>query len=437
MKNRAAILLLFLANSISGLAQGMTMIAIPWYFSQRDDMSRFGLFYIIVCVVSFVWVPYCGTLIDRFDRKKIYLAVTAVSGLVLASTAYFGYQLGALPWYVVGSMFMFNFLNYNIHYPNLYAFVQEITEPSYYSKITSYLEIQGQLTSVLAGGGAAMLLEGTLDGHLNIFGIKFQTGIEVAPWAIHEIFALDAMTYFAAFSIICLLSYVPLLHRTVETGKTLQRLKVGFDYLKENKNMFIFGVASYAIFATVLIVAFYTAAVYVAQQLNAGGDVYATSEMYYAIGAVSAGITTNWLFRKTPIPKAIIILTLLTGGLYAVLVFSKSVFVFYAMFFLLGLSNAGTRILRVTYLFRHIPNQVYGRAGSIFFLTNILIRIGFLSLFALPFFQDGPGVTYTFAMMSVFLFLAAAVLIMYYDDFKNMKENEALKIDNKLVENKS
>ena len=32
MKNKQAIILLFAANIISGLAQGISMIAIPWYF---------------------------------------------------------------------------------------------------------------------------------------------------------------------------------------------------------------------------------------------------------------------------------------------------------------------------------------------------------------------------------------------------------------------
>jgi len=68
-------------------------------------------------------------------------------------------EIGALPWQLVAGVFMLTFLNYAVHYPNLYAFVQEIIEPKYYGRITSYLEIQGQLTSILAGAGAALLLE--------------------------------------------------------------------------------------------------------------------------------------------------------------------------------------------------------------------------------------------------------------------------------------
>ena len=41
MKNKQAIYLLFLSNIISGLAQGISMIAIPWYFIEIIDKPEF------------------------------------------------------------------------------------------------------------------------------------------------------------------------------------------------------------------------------------------------------------------------------------------------------------------------------------------------------------------------------------------------------------
>ena len=46
MQNRQAYWLLFSANAVSGFAQGITMLAIPWYFSkQLEQPSLFGLIY--------------------------------------------------------------------------------------------------------------------------------------------------------------------------------------------------------------------------------------------------------------------------------------------------------------------------------------------------------------------------------------------------------
>ena len=392
-----------------------------------DEMSTFGWMYVLSSVISLFWMPYCGTIIDRFNRKKIFLVVTSVVGTLIISVAALGFYLGHLPWYMVALVFIITFCNYNIHYPNLYAFMQEITEEQYYGKVTSYIEIQGQAAAVIAGAGAAVLLEGTHDGLLNIFGYKVNLGFNIAAWEIHEIFALDAITYILSFVIISMIYFEPIAERKAIGGSVIEQLKVGYQFLKENGRIFLFGVASYSVFVAVLLTTFFIAATYVKSHLLETGDVFAASEMYYAAGAIFAGLAIRRVFNKTTIPMAIIILSTLTALLYAVLFFSKSVVIFYGMMLLLGLTNAGTRIMRVTYLFSHIPNQVYGRTSSIFFLTNITFRILFLSLFSIAFFQTGNNIIYSFAIVSAFLFITVFILAKNYPSFLDMKPTELAK----------
>lgn len=414
MKNLPALILLFLANGVSGVAQGISMLAIPWYFAKTGDMGRFGLMYVLTNIISFFWVPYAGTLIDRFNRKHLFLALTTISATLLFIISGIGFHREALPWFLVGFIFMVTFLNYNLHFPTLYTFVQEITERRYYGRITSIIEVMNQTTSMLAGAGAAILLEGARDGVLNVFGFNVQTGWEIAPWTIYEIFALDGGTYVLSFLIISLIRYVPLVERQAETGNVLTRLRVGYNWLKEHPNIFLFGVASYSIFVTVLLVLFYLGAKYVSDHLLLGGDVYAASEMYFALGSLISGIAVQRLFQWTTRPMAVIITTFTAAGIFAALSVTQGGFVFYFVMFLLGFTNAGTRVLRTTFLFNHIPNQVFGRAGSIFFLTNIIFRTGFLLLFALPFFQQDNNVVYAMGLLSVFLFASGVILIRYY-----------------------
>jgi len=417
LKNLSAIILLFIANSISGIAQGISMIAIPWYFKMEDSMSLFGWIYIATNIVSFFWVPFSGTCIDRYNRRNIFLYITIVSGLIVTSIALLGYYWGVLPWYWVALVFMMTFFNYNIHYPNLYAFVQEITEKKYFGNIASYIEIQGQLSSVLAGAGAALLLEGTTDGLLNVFGFEIGVPFNIQAWSIYEIFMLDAGTYFVAFVVISFIRFEPLKSRTKEIGNSWTQLKSGYHFLKNNTTIFLFGTASYCVFLSVLLTTFYLAAVYVDNHLHEQGDVYATCEMFYAVGAVLAGIAIRWVFKKVRLPMAVIIMTLLTSALFLVLAVTQDVWIFYGMLFLLGLTNAGTRIMRTIYLMTNIPNQLYGRASSIFFLLNIVGRVFFLAIFSTYFFQSSNHVIYAFAIISGFLLLAALVLIRYYPAF--------------------
>ena len=417
MKNLSAIVLLFIANSISGISQGISMIAIPWYFTQSGKASTYAMVYLAVTLVSLVWGPLSGTFVDRYNRKHIFMVLTMVSFFLMSGVAAVGYQLGGLPWYWVAAVFAMTFFNYNVHYPNLYAFVQEITEPRFYGKIASYIEIQGQLTSVLAGAFAAVLLEGVPDGNLELIGVSFQLPFAFEAWALHEIFALDAITYFIGFFFVAAISFVSLKERAIEQGSVIQRFRTGWKYLQSNPYILLFGVASFSIFVTVLVTTFYLAAIYVNNHLHESGDVFASAEICYAFGAVFAGIAIRHIFKSMSTVAAVILMTFLTAGLFAVLAVSKSLAILYAMFLLLGITNAGTRIMRINYLFERVPNQFYGRAGSIFFITNILFRLLFIAMFGMAFFNTGNNVVYAFGVLAVFLAMASGVMIRYYRKF--------------------
>lgn len=392
------------------------MIAIPWYFAQQGMLDYFLIVYLMTNVVSLFWVPWSGTFIDKYDRKKVFMAITFIGGCIVGVIALMGFYLGDLPRILVAAVFLFTFLNYNIHYPNLYAFVQEITERENYSKMTSLMEIIGQMTTISAGALSTLLLEGTRGGAFRIFGHSFPVGFEILPWKIHEIFLIDTMTYFAAMLIISLIKYVPLAERKIEIGSLTTRLKIGWNYLISNKPIFWFGVLSYTVFLAMLMEAFYLGASYVKNHLGETGDIYANSKMAYALGAICTGLTLKYLFTRFSLPFITIVLTMGTAAIFFVQYSSHSITLFFIMLFFLGITNAGTRIVRVTYLFRNVPNQLFGRAGSIFFLSNIFFRIILLAIFNMAFFQLN-NIIYAYLVTSCVLLVAVGLLIYHYKSF--------------------
>jgi len=427
MKNLKAIILLFVANFVSSVAQGISMLAIPWYFTMQAEMERFGYIYLITNIIALFWVPYSGTIVDKYNRKNIFLILMGVIGSIILSIALLGFHLGTLPWVLIVCVFMLTFFNYNLHYPTLYSFVQEITEEKYYSRITSILEIQGQLATILSGAGAAFLLEGTKNGVLNILGFNIEFGFELNPWQIYEIFLLDATTYFLGFGIILLIKFRPLKQRTKVVDSVRLQLKTGWNFLVDNKSIFVFGVASYAIFVSILIEGFYLLPIYVKNQMQRGGDVFASADMYYALGAVLAGVFIRIIFKKIRIPESIIMLTFATALIYFCLYFELSLNIFFLLMLALGVVNAGSRIQRVNFLFLNIPNQVYGRANSIFNMANILFRIFFLAVFSMTFFQLGNNIIYAFLILGIFLIIAS--IIMYYNSKQFNKEHSFTNLD--------
>lgn len=414
MKNIAAIRLLLLANFISGIAQGISMISIPAYFAQSGQSNWFNIAYVIITIGSLFWSLYGGTLIDKYNRKHIFLVLDVINGVAIGTIAYLEYHGMVGTNILAASVFALTFWNYNLHYPCFYAFMQEISEREHYNKIASYIEVQSQLATALSGAAAALLIGG---------GITTQWfSISIEPWSLSQIFALDAATYFVALAIIYSIRFVPMTERSEEEGSVFTRLKVGYKYLSDRPYVFLFGVVTHAVFVVTLLHVFNLAPLYVAQVLEEPSQVFAISELFYALGAITAGVAIHRIFKGMPFVKAIIVMMLVSSLELIGLITMHSVWVFYGISLLLGLTNAGIRVIRVSYLFQVLPNQVIGRANSIFFITNVIARIFFLSLFSLAFFHNSGQVIYAFLILSLFIFISMGILLFFYQRIVRVEE---------------
>lgn len=419
MKNKQALRLLIITNIISGFAQGISMLAIPWYFTYHlNAESTFGIVLMTVTLTTVFWSLYAGSLIDRYSRKKIFLMINIFGAVILNIVAFYGFQTGAVPMALVILVFAATIYIYNIHYPSLYAFGQEISERENYGKMNSYFEIQGQATNMAGGAAGALLLNGTENKMLNIIGIRIHLPFDVAPWSLQEIFLLDGMTYLVAIILISFIRYTPIVDLNTHTGNVFKRIAMGFAYLKKHTSIFIFGTASYAVFVILLVEVHLLLPWYVNNHLQSGADVYASSEIYYTIGALAAGFWIRSIFKRTNSVMAIVILMLLTTlGLF-LCAFTQNVWVFFIFSALIGLSNAGIRVLRITHIFNHIPNNMIGRTGSVFQVFNILSRALFIGIFSIPFFAEGSNVTWAYFIGGLFILLAIMPLLFYYKSLK-------------------
>lgn len=416
MENKNAIILLFIANSISGVAQGLTVIAIPWYIiNTLNKPALFGLIYFGITFLSLFWGTYAGGLIDKFNRKYLFIYQNLTGCLILVLAALFGFYVGNISLGVAAVVFMFSIFIYNIHYPNLYAFVQEISESENYGKINSYIEIQGQLTTVLSGALAAILISGNTSFFF----------VEIKQWSLQKVFALDACTYFSAALIIFLIKYKPLVQRYKESGTIFRQIVTGFNYLKQHKNVFLFGTASYGIFICILVSVHYILPNYINQILNEPVEVYAKVEILFALGAIFAGITITKIFAKTNAIIAVVIMTVLVGLLFFTINIHPQLWLFYAAFFVIGLCNAGTRITRITYIFKKIPNQMIGRSSAVFRIGSALIRLTFIALFTLPLFT--ANLKLPFYVYFIYLMITAVFLYKAYFNLYKRKLRQPIK----------
>ena len=414
MKNSRAIILLFTANIISGLAQGISMIAIPWYFVEIvDNQNYFTNSYLIITFLTLFWGLYAGTIIDRYSRKKIFIILNLICGSFIGLIALYGIYNQNISDILVISVFMLTIFNYNVHYPNLYALGQEITESKYYGKLNSYIEVQGQVTSVLAGAFAAILLTGTTNGELSLAGVTFNLPFDIKAWNIYDIFLMDSITYLVVIIIFSYLKYQPIVEKNVNKDNLLSRFQQGFNFLKSNKLIFIFGICSYMLFAFTLVEIHIVLPSYVHNFLQKSGDIYASAEIYYSFGAIFSGILIIRIFRKFKILTSVIILFIIVIMMLYFMSIYKLIWIFFIGNFIIGITNAGVRILRTTYLFNNVPNNLIGRVGSVFNSLNIIVRLLLIGILSFPFFDMQDNIRYAY-LVGVFLLIISLVTLLFY-----------------------
>lgn len=409
MKNKKALILLFLANTITGISQGISLIAIPWFIAnEMGKPSLYGALFFTSTLIAVFWGPYAGALVDRYDRKNVMLAIQSIGFVLVAGLALWGFIIGKTTLIMAAGVFLVTKIIYNIHYPNLYAFAQEITEPKYYGRITSWLEIQGQTTFTLSGAMAAFLMEG------KVFNWNF------GKWQVYEIFMLDAGTYLLAVVVISLITYNSVADRKAEIMSFTDRLKNGFLFLKNQPLVFIFGNATYFLFAAILVSSFFMLPIFIKEYLNATERIYGLAESAFALGSLLSGIFVLTIFPRHRLTLGIIVLLLISALLFVFIGTNTNITYFLIAYLIIGFGNAGIRVLRTTYIFNVIPNNVIGRTSSVFTVINSLFRMLFIGLFSIPFFSDGHNVRFTMYILAAFVLSGAVILIVYYKDLAEL-----------------
>lgn len=414
LKNQRAISFLFIANAISGFAQGVSMMAIPFHFARQKQGTTFNFLYGCATFLVLFWGLYAGTLVDRFPRKTVFLGTNLVQGLVIIGVALYGWAFG-LTFPLIACVFLITFFGYQIHYPNVYAFAQEISPPAEYKRIISTIEIVGQATYFVSGGAGAILLEGwSWHANMRLLGHSLPIHLTIPHWELHQIFALDGLTYAVSFLLILFIRYVPYRKVEPEIGSVMKRLRSGFSYLWANPLLMLFGLLSFNVFVAASVQLQALLPMYITNHLHQGGQAFGLAELAGSFGAMSAGFLTKKLFANTPAPRALVIVMVLASLGFFVAAFNYVSWLFFLFSMSTGFFNSSARVLRISYLFNYVPNELIGRVNSILSMLNILMRMRFIFLFSHAFFGRGHNITYAYFIMGVFLLISGLLLLVNY-----------------------
>ncbi|MFB5086693.1 MFS transporter [Psychrobacillus sp. PGGUH221] len=350
--------LIICANIASSIGSGITMIAIPWMLvSSENGNAVFGYVSIGMTIISFIITPFVGNLVDKVSRKNLLLTSEFVCLILLLFFAMIGFVgLSYEIWhftiiYIIGSLY------YTIFYPTMFALNQEIFKKDQYKSLNGIMEVQGQLSSMIAGGIASVLL---------------------LKWDLHYILLLDVLSYGAAIYFYMKLPYVRT--KVNKSGKVIKsKASDGLTYMLKHPIMFVFLVFSFMPFIGVMLTN-YLFPVYLVDILKADASVYGLEGMIYAMGAVAAGMFVPTLARRAGNGKTIIF-GVITYTIAISLIVFVNLPVYLSLMFFLALGNSGARVARNSFLMDNIPNDIIGRVDSLFRSIGLLLRIVLLAIF--------------------------------------------------------
>ncbi|NDI34079.1 MFS transporter [Chengkuizengella sediminis] len=350
------------ANIFSSIGSGITMIAIPWMIVTRENgASTLGYVILLLTIILFLIAPFIGNLVDQLSRKKLLLCSEMIGFIIISLFVIVGFINGSYTTWHLVILFSSGMLYDSVFYPTLFAMNQEIFDRSQYKVLNGMMEIQGQLSAVVAGGIASILI-----GKIEL----------------HWILIMDAITYAVAFLILSTIPYIKTKYPSHEMIDTSFRKKMreGYDYLKERPFLFLLLFSAFTPYIVIMITN-YVFPIYIEATLQADGSIYGIHEMLYGIGALLAGMIIPVLIQRFGNIKILLAgILMFTLSMILTAIFPV-IILFLILSIIFGLGHAITRITRNILMMEIIPNDKMGRVESLFRSIGLAIQITFLGIF--------------------------------------------------------
>lgn len=384
--------LLLAANLISTVGTGVTSYLIIWLLvDQLNQSVLYGILTMVTMAFVFFSSPFLGSLVDRHSRKSIFLKLEIIGAVTLFIFLILFDISNLLNMILVVLLTLYNTTYDSIKYPTLSALTQEMFNQSEYSKVNSSLEVQGQAALMISSGLAACLI-----GQISITLILI----------------MNVITYVIASILIYKLPYqssssIKEQSHSTKSVSYWANFTSSLQYLFHRKVMFVLLLTTF-VPSIVIIVANYLDPIFVYHFLNEGPSVIGIANIFYAIGAISAGFITYQMSKKVgDIPGIILFMILFATSIVAIFIIPHS-FTFIAASLLLGNANASIRIFRKSYLFHYVDNAFMGRVNSLinaFKLLGQISLIGILTITVVPAGNSNVGYVILFLIVIVSLFI--------------------------------
>ena len=227
---------LLLGNLITVGGGAMSYIALTWYVLQlRNSLTSIVILAICFWLPSVIIAPFAGYLIDRFNRKKTYIAciiIRALSVFIIAITIVTLAKTNTEKLYLCYLLNLITGVIFTFIMPASVALTREIVSDKDLLNANSMIDMSFEIG--------------------NVAGMGFTTIFLVTVGAVNCLFITAAIMMTGAI----MMSLVKV-YREHHTGKTennaLSEIIIGFKFLKNNKYLLFLNLSSIALMVQFMI----------------------------------------------------------------------------------------------------------------------------------------------------------------------------------------
>ena len=343
--------LFFAVNVLAGIGFNIGVVGVGWFIiSATGSNQLLGLYGAVSLISAFITLAVAGAVMDKYAPLTLFrFCCVGQTGIFFLTAVLSYFQMP--PRWLIYALAVFNMPLMVLFSVVARRAVASIWNNTSFTRGNAVLEITLQIGAM----GAALL-----------------TGVLYRFWGFSWLMGLaGALCLSAAL----LLAKWPILMNSTgqHSAPFAQELRAGWVYLVRHKTCLLYGLLAFI--PTVIISASNTVIPgYVEQSLGQDALTYGLGDMWFAAGALLAGLLGTRCERL----RGRILLGLFGGVMLClgILWFGRHTGLFYGMVFVLGIGLAQLRILLNTLFMKNVEPAYLGRSLSLL----MAVSIGFQAL---------------------------------------------------------
>ena len=357
--------LIFIANLVSMIGSGMNSAAVIWYILQATHSEvSLGTLIALQTLPSLVLLPFTGVLIDREDRRHLMMWLDGARGLIIFAVAMLVFSHRAQLWQIY-AMNILVAVGFWMFFPTVNALIQELTPDD------KMLDSNSLLLAALQGGWLmAGALVGFVYNHIGLGGVLL---IDCASYAV----SLACVAQVRKGRVIVSrpdADIIALEPASSALGRYLHELGEGYRYVRQNRRVFLIGIA-WALFVAAMMTQGVLSAPLSERILHGGAVGYGWLNAGWAVGAfVSVFYAAGFVRRHGANRVVTLTMSVIAASLF-VLPVSRWLALAVPIYFLMGSSRGAGGIALSSEMMQLVPRHFMGRVQNAFSFVASALQI--------------------------------------------------------------